>query len=78
MTKPGERESRVLKMESGSTPKWLRDRPYEISVMALCLFAFLVQSWNLGLATFPYSDEGVSAQAGRLLFSGFLRYRDFV
>ncbi len=78
MTKPGERESRVLKMESGSTPKWLRDRPYEISVMALCLFAFLAQSWNLGLATFPYSDEGVSAQAGRLLFSGFLPYRDFV
>jgi len=44
-----------------------------IAVSAL----FVAQFWNLRLAAAPYTDEGVYAELGRLIFSGRVPNRDF-
>ena len=38
---------------------------------------FVAQLWNLRRAAAPYTDEGVYAEQGRLLFSGRVPHRDF-
>ena len=46
-------------------------------VMFIVLFFFLLQVRYLHLATNSITDEGVYAQAGRMMWSGLMPHRDF-
>jgi hypothetical protein len=53
-------------------------RRSELAVLgALVLLFFVLQVWNLPLAAFPRADEGVHAEAGRMIVDGYMPYRDF-
>lgn len=66
-----------------SNKEYVRDRRgdrgwYHI-LPAICIasFFFYLQARYLHLAAFPFTDEGVYAEAGRLMLEGFIPHKDF-
>ncbi len=55
----------------------LRESHAWVILIAAVLLLFTAQLWNLRLAAAPYTDEGVYAELGRLIFSGYVPHRDF-
>jgi hypothetical protein len=64
-----------------ATKNWLHRALSETGFLAVCLLAaaaFVLQAWNLDQTAAPFTDEGVYAEAGRLIMSGHVPYSDFL
>ena len=50
---------------------------YNLIPLSIALFFFFLQTRFLHLASYPVSDEGVYAEAGRMIMRGFVPHSDF-